>query len=129
RRVLFRSLVEDESPVALYLFNEREGNLVHNQLDPATDLIILPRYFVLHRGFLLAPWRQYRSSWSYWQDVSINIAGFIPLGFCVVAYFSSVRLVSRPAATTIVLGFITSLTIETLQAFLPTRSSDMTDII
>jgi hypothetical protein len=122
-------VVKDEAPVAAYSFNERDGNVVHNQLDPATDLIIPPRYFVLHRGFLLTPWHEYRSTWSYWRDVSINIAGFIPLGFCVVAYLSSVRLISRPAATTIVLGFITSLTIETLQAFLPTRSSGMTDII
>ena len=50
------------------------------------------------------------------------------MGFCVVAYFSSVRAMDAAAAT-IVLGFVTSLTIEILQAFLPTRDSGMTDLI
>lgn len=120
---------EDEALVALYPFDERQGNTVHNQRDPATDLVIPPYYFVLRQSLLLSPWREYRSAWSYWKDVGINVAGFIPLGVCLGAYFSTVRLIGRPVLTTIFLGFITSLTIETLQAFLPTRSSGMTDII
>ena len=121
---------QDEAPVALYLFNERAGEIIHNRLDPATDLVIPKRYFVLHSAFLTPPWREYRASWSYWKNVGINIAGFIPMGFCVVAYFSSVRTTGRAAtAATIVLGFATSLTIETLQVFLPTRDSGMTDLI
>jgi hypothetical protein len=123
------ALAQDEASVALYPFNERAGDIVHNQLDPATDLMIPKRYFVLHSAFLRSPWREYRANWSYWKDVGINIAGFIPMGFCVVAYFSSVRTIVRAAAATIVLGFVTSLTIETLQAFLPTRESGMTDLI
>jgi VanZ family protein len=123
------ALAQDDAPVALYLFNEHAGDIVHNQLDPETDLVIPKRYFVLHSAFLRSPWREYHPSWSYWKDVGINIAGFIPMGFCVVAYFSSVRTMERAAAATIVLGFVTSLTIETLQAFLPTRDSGMTDLI
>ena len=123
------ALAEDEGPVASYLFNEGKGNIVHNQLDSATDLIIPTHYFVLHPGRLVYPWREFEPTWTYWKDVSINIAGFIPLGLCVVAYFSLVRRINCPATTTIVVGFMTSLTIETLQAFLPTRSSGMTDII
>jgi VanZ family protein len=120
---------EDEVPVALYLLDERNGNIVHNQFDPATDLIIPSRYSVLHPGFLMAPWREYKPTWSYWQNVGVNIAGFIPLGFCLATYFSSVRRIDRPWATTIALGFIVSLTIEVLQAFLPTRSSGTTDLV
>jgi hypothetical protein len=123
------ALAQDEAPVALYLFNERAGDIVHNQLDPATDLVIPKRYFVLHSAFLRSPWREYHASWSYWKDIGINIAGFIPMGFCVVLYFSSVRRMERAATATIVLGFVTSLTIEILQAFLPTRDSGMTDLL
>jgi hypothetical protein len=123
------ALAQDEAPVALYLFNERAGNIVHNQLNLSTDLIVPTHYFVLHPGLLRFPWREYHATWSYWEDVSVNIAGFIPLGFCVVAYFSSVCATKRAAAITIVLGFVTSLAIEILQAFLPTRSSGVTDII
>jgi VanZ family protein len=120
---------EDEAPVALYLFDERNGNIAHNQLDSATNLIIPSRYSVLHPGFLMAPWREYKRTWSYWQNFSVNIAGFIPLGFCLATYFSSVKVIDRPRATTIVLGFIVSLTIEILQASLPTRSSGTTDLV
>jgi VanZ family protein len=123
------SVAANEAPAALYLFNEGKGSVVHNQLDSATDLIIPSRYFVLHPSFLLPPWREYKPTWSYWQDFSVNIAGFIPLGFCFAAYFSSVQEIDRPEATTIALGFVVSFTIEVLQAFLPTRSSGTTDLI
>ncbi len=36
--------------IALYLFNEGTGNVVHNQIDSATDLTIPERFFVLTRA-------------------------------------------------------------------------------
>jgi VanZ family protein len=114
--------------VALYLFNEGKGNVVHNQVDPATDLLIPERFFVLHEEFLERPWNEYRPDWNYWEDVGINIAGFIPLGFFFCAYFSE-RTAKRAVLFTILFGFVVSLTIEVLQAFLPTRDSGMTDLI
>jgi VanZ family protein len=122
-------LVEGEAPVALYLFNEGKDNIVHNQVNSATDLIIPSHYLVLHPSILLAPWREYKPTWSYWRDLSVNIAGFIPLGFCFAAFFSSIQIINRPRVTTITLAFIVSLTIEVLQAFLPTRSSGTTDLL
>jgi hypothetical protein len=119
----------DEGLWALYSFNEREGNIVHDQLNHAPNLIIPEHFFVLHPPFLQSPWHEYRASWSYWKDVGINIIGFIPLGFVFVAYLSSVRRVHWPLATTVVTGLFISFVIEALQAFLPTRSSSMTDII
>jgi VanZ like family len=129
------ALEGDESPDALYLFNERAGNIVHNARDPNTALIIPARYLVLHSPFLQSAWEHYRDRWSaahywpYWQDVGINIVGFMPLGFCFAVYFSSVEQWKRPGAAAVFLGFVISLTIEVLQAFLPTRNSGMTDII
>jgi len=119
----------DEAAVALYLFDERAGDVVHNQLDSLTDLIIPERYFVLGSAFLAWPWREYQPTWSYWEGVGINIAGFIPLGFYLVAYRSLVHAVKRAATITIFFGLFTSLMIECLQAFLPTRDSGMTDLI
>jgi hypothetical protein len=118
-----------DGAVALYLFDEGFGDVVHNRVDSATHLIIPERFFVLHKPFLERPWNEYYPGWHYWEDFSVNIAGFIPLGFFLYAYFSRVRRVERAAAVTIAFGFAVSLTIEILQAFLPTRNSGMTDLI
>lgn len=115
--------------VAAYLFNEGKGDIVHNEINSATDLLIPKRFFVLQERFLECPWNAYRPGWKYWKDVFANIAGFIPLGFFFCMYFSLVRKMTRAAIVTIALGFSVSLTIEGLQTFLPTRNSDMTDII
>jgi glycopeptide antibiotics resistance protein len=75
------------------------------------------------------PWRHYHGTWSYWTDVAINVVGFIPFGFSIFGYFSSVRAFKHSAAITIALGFITSLIIEVSQALLPTRDSGVNDLI
>ena len=113
---------------ALYLFDERGGAVVHNRLDPTADLTIPAHYFILHPPFLRPPWRRYRPNWSYWQDVALNIAGFVPFGLCVCVYLSLTR-VRHPGAITVILGLLVSLGIELLQTFLPTRFSDATDVI
>jgi len=87
------------------------------------------RYFVLHPEFLSLPWLHYHRTWLYWEDVAVNIAGFVPFGFLLSAYFSAARASRHPAALVIVLGFATSLFIEILQAYLPTRDSGVNDLI
>jgi VanZ family protein len=125
----------EEAPFALYLFDERRGNIAHNSLDLATDLTLPARYSVLHPVFLRSTWSQYYNArngwrrWSYWKDIAVNIAGFIPFGFVLSAYFYSVWRIARPAIVIILLGFVLSFAIEALQWLLPTRDSSMTDII
>jgi hypothetical protein len=121
--------IKNEGPVALYLFNEGMGNVVHDQMNSGTDLHIPEHYFVLHAPFLEAPWDEFDPSWGYYKNVLINVGGFVPLGFFFCAYFTSARRLDRAVLATIVLGGVVSCTIEVLQAFLPTRDSGMTDII
>jgi hypothetical protein len=121
--------IKSDGPIALYLFNEGWGTTVHNQMNSENDLRIPEHFFVLHAPFLERPWDEFQPSWSYWKNVLINIAGFVPLGFFFCAYFVSVRRLNRAALATILLGAAISLTIEVLQAFLPTRDSGMTDLI
>ena len=122
-------LAKRAGAVALYIFNEGIGNVVHNQLDSTTDLLIPDQFFILQEQFLERPWDEFRPDLNYWKDVGINVAGFIPLGFFFYAYLSLVRSSGRAAAIAIALGFTVSLTIELLQSFLPTRNSGMTDLI
>jgi hypothetical protein len=122
-------LVRKEGTRTLYLFNEGEGRVVHNQVDSEPDLYIPERYFVLHKKFLEPFWREFRPNWAFGQDVVLNIVAFVPLGFFFCAYFSSVRVLKGPRLVTIILGSAVSLTIEILQAYLPTRDSGTLDII
>jgi len=119
---------QGDQPQALYLFSERGGNVVHNQLG-STDLMIPARYLVLQSPFLALPWYHYHPTWNYWEGVGINIVGFIPLGYCLVAYLSAVHPTRLTAAAVVLLGFFVSLTIESLQSYLPTRDSGMNDLI
>jgi len=120
---------EDEQPRALYLFSERDGGVSHNELNSSTDLIIPARYLVLQPEFLAVPWRHYHATWSYWADAGINIVGFIPLGVFLAAYFSTMWSTAAAEIMAVLLGFVTSLTIESLQAYLPTRDSGINDLI
>jgi VanZ family protein len=122
-----------EQSVAVYLFDEHSGALVHNQayrnaVDPGIDLLIPEQYAVLDEKFLEPAWKEFQPTWSYWKSVLINVLGFIPLGFFFYAYLVA-RRTSRPALTTIILGAAVSLTIEVFQTFLPTRDSGTTDLI
>jgi VanZ family protein len=128
-RVNRPTLIGEPAPIALYLFHERAGDIAHNEFDRRTDLKIPIRYFVLHPPFLESPSRSYHPSWSYWKDVTVNVVGFVPFGFLTTAYFSSVRHMKGAGWVAVALGFLTSLLIEILQGFLPTRNSGMNDLI
>ncbi len=122
-------LTKSEGAVASYLFNEGGGNIIHNQVGSAPNLLVPGRYFVIHQQFLELPWSEFHSRWSYWLDVVVNIVGFVPLGFFFRAYLSAVCRIKRATWATIGFGFAVSLTIEVLQGFLPTRDSSMTDLL
>jgi len=120
---------ENDRAVALYLFDERAGRVIHNQVTSGSDLYIPDRYLVLDQAFLRPFWEEFDLTWGYWDAVLVNIAGFVPFGFLFCAYFSLAGRIKRTALVTILLGFTVSLTIECLQAFLPTRDSGTTDLI
>lgn len=117
-----------EDAIASYRFNERKGNVVHSQVATGPNLVIPERFLVLNQQFLERPWDEFFPGRSYWEDVAINIGGFIPLGLCFGAYFSAIQSIKRATWLTIGFGFAVSLTIEVLQSFLPTRNSGMTDL-
>jgi VanZ like family len=64
-------------------------------------------------------------------DAAVNIVGFIPFGLLVSAYLH--RGVTFPSyqaiLLTILVSGLTSLLIECLQAYLPTRTSSLPDVI
>jgi glycopeptide antibiotics resistance protein len=78
---------------------------------------------------LSSPWDGIHFDPDSLKDVLINIGGFVPLGFFFCAYFATIHSWRRAAITTILLGASTSLAIEILQLYIPSRDSGMMDVI
>ena len=122
------ALTSDDVCIALYLFNEHAGRVVHNRVRSENDLYIPPQYMVLRQTVLDPVWRAFNWSRGFWQDAFINVAGFIPFGCFFCAYFSA-RGLRSPALCASALGAAVSVFIELTQAYLPTRDSSMSDLI
>jgi len=118
---------EDRSS-AVYLFQEQTGNTIHNQTSSGVDLVIPENYSIVDEKFLEPFWQEFHWELSYGKNALINIVGFLPLGYFFYAWWSA-RHLRRVLLFTVLLGAATSLTIEVLQAFLPTRDSGTTDLI
>jgi VanZ family protein len=118
----------DEEVKALYFFNERAGRIVHNAVRQGAHLEIPRRYSLLRQVQFQPFWEEYRPVSEHWVDILLNIVAFIPLGFFFCAYWASTRPFRLVVLLTTSLGLAVSLTIEFLQAYLPTRHSGTTDL-
>lgn len=118
----------DGHVTALYLFDQRAGRIVRNAAHTGLDLYIPRRFSLLHQPFLKPFWKEYSLSWRYFRDCALNVLAFVPLGFFFCAYWRIARPMQSADLMTVVLGFAVSLTVELLQAYLPTRNSGMTDL-
>jgi VanZ family protein len=118
----------DERVIALYLFNEHAGNIVHNAVRQGVDLDIPHRYSILYQIRFEPFWKEYRPIREHWMDLLLNVVGFVPLGFAFCAYWASARPIRWALVLTTCLGFAVSLTIEFFQSYLPTRHSGTADL-
>jgi hypothetical protein len=117
--------------VGLYPFNERTGSMVHNEINANDTLTIPERFKPVKRKILYPFWPESFWNSSFISDVTINVLGFIPFGFCFSALFLKTarhrRLPSYMSAA--ILGVGISLAIELIQAYIPTRDSSLMDVI
>ena len=123
-------LMKRPGVAALYLFDERAGDVIHNKAGDAPDITIPQRFSVLHKTFLGFPPDLHRANLDL-SDIAINIVGFVPFGFFLCAYlrWGKPTGAGRAILRTVILGALTSLTIELLQAYLPSRESSLLDVI
>ena len=107
-----------------YSFSKRTGRRALDRSTHGLDLnfpyettAVAPRLFSLRRGDS--------------QDMIINLSGFIPLGFFLVALFGEVTPLARltAVAVAISIGFALSFGIELAQAWIPSRSSSLLDVL
>jgi len=124
-----RPAAQREQAQTLYLFDAMGGGLVQNLGRIGPDLTIPKSYSILEPGFLVPFWKEFSATPEYAKDLAINIFGLVPLGFCFAALLAWQRGSRASFWFTTLLGFCVSLTIELLQAFMPTRFSGTTDLI
>ncbi|MGB5158784.1 VanZ family protein [Desulfobacterium sp. N47] len=117
--------------LCLYPFDEKKGSIIRNHADSGYSLIIPEIFRPVQRIFLEPPWREKKWNLSYLRDVIINLTGFIPFGFFIVAFLVKKRRFGLNTACFIVIisGFVFSLSIELTQAYLPARCSQLSDLI
>lgn len=114
---------------SLFSFDGPVSDRLRNLGTKGPDLIIPKSYFVFEPGLLVPFWKEYRPGWQYAVDLTVNVFGLVPLGFCFAALLAWLKGRPRSLLYAALLGFLTSLTIEILQAFMPTRFSGMTDLV
>ena len=121
-------ILHKEDIVALFLMNEAKGNVIHSEIGSGKDLYIPERYRLPRQPFLEPVWSEYAPSLNYWISIGLNIAAFVPLGWFGYGYLPTGIHKNSALLMTVFCGTATSLTIEVLQAYLPTRHSGVTDI-
>jgi hypothetical protein len=116
-------------PTVLYLFDEGAGRVVRDHGQAGLDLMIPEKYQDIERVWLESPHIGFQVTTGYVEDVLINIGGFVPFGFIFSAFLASLGGFRRVTFWTVLAGFVVSLAIESLQTYLPTRNSDLTDVV
>jgi VanZ family protein len=123
-----RKTLDDQGLIARYAFAEGSGKVIHNSAGSAPDLYIPAVFRILHKQFLMPPWKESPDKVAL-RDILINIGGFMPFGFLCFTYLRRHRVNRRAMILTVLAGAAISLTIEILQYFVPARSSDMIDLV
>ena len=121
----------DVKPLIHYSFKESRGTAVRDAGKGRPADLFIPVYYKPFKRPILEKTRTVSGEYRFDRsDILINIIGFMPFGFLLSACLTEKRL---PFMAVMILcvsaGFAISLTIEILQVFLPTRSSDMMDLI
>jgi hypothetical protein len=114
----------------LYRFEEASERTVHNHGSLAAPLTIPSRLHALGRRFLLGAMPGGIPSDSLMLDVLVNFIGFMPFGVALaIVLRSSHRSPRRILLVTAVVGFALSLAIELTQAWMPSRNSNLWDLL
>jgi hypothetical protein len=121
----------EDQPAILYLFDERGGNTALDHSGNNHPLNIPSKMPVLEKEILATKWGRLEINSRSLQDMVVNLVGFIPLGFILQATFYQAGSYPKKYGflITIAMCFTVSLAIETVQAWMPSRSSSQMDLI
>ena len=115
---------DDDSAALSFSLAERTGHRAADRSGHGLDLqfppdatLLRPKLFAAGRGDRL--------------DTTVNLLGFMPFGFVLAALLATVAPLAplRAVSTAIAIGFTLSLGIESAQAWIPSRSSSLVDLL
>jgi hypothetical protein len=118
-------------PALLYVFDEKKGERVLDRAGGNIDFHIPSKMKILNKKILSFSWSRLKFNAEFFEDLIVNLMGFIPLGFFLNATFAKAGggFERHGILITVALCFFVSLFIEVLQASIPSRSSDVLDLV
>jgi hypothetical protein len=123
-------LIQERALAAFYRFDERTGQQANDNSRHKHQLLVPPRYEVLHKLILALPRYDNPFDWFNLRDIAINVIGFVPFGYGAWRFRqSATRRPIRNAVFVASSGAALSLTIELVQVWLPHRSSSISDLV
>lgn len=130
-RVQDFSFAKKDKPSVLYFFDEKEGLRALDHAGGNHHLEIPLKMQILEREILSLPWSTLKFNRSFIKDIVLNLLGFIPFGFVLSATLIKLggTFEKNDVLITVVLCFTLSLIIEIVQAWIPSRTSHMLDLI
>jgi hypothetical protein len=118
----------DPRPLVHYDFTQNSERIVPDRAGSAPELLIPEVFRMLHKPFMTWPWDEPQDKLGP-RDIAINIFGFVPFGFLCFAYLYFQRHTTRALVWTVIAGFAITAIIEVLQFFIPSRGSDVIDLL
>jgi len=122
---------KESGPSLLYTFNEKQGNKIIEHITGKYHLKIPERIAPVRKNILLPDFSDLELNYNTIEDIILNFLGFIPLGLVLSVTIKRVRnkFGKRNILIIVAFCFLVSLTIEIIQAWIPSRSSSIIDLV
>ena len=118
-------------PALLYTFEEGQGIHVRDQSGNGAHLEIPRKMQVLQKRILSVSWHNLELNRRLYTDLTVNLLGFIPLGLVLAVVLSLYKgqFDKSVMVFSVLICFLLSLGIEIAQAWIPSRSSNLHDLV
>ncbi|MBN2037586.1 MAG: VanZ family protein [Chitinispirillaceae bacterium] len=125
------TMQDTEASLASYSFDERNGDIARDRSGKMCNITIPALFSIPQKRILSMPWEDFKFTAHYASDVVVNLFGFVPFGFFFSALLWSLGGSARrhKLLATVLAGIAISLLFELAQAYIPTRSSQMSDVV
>jgi hypothetical protein len=122
---------KNDKPRLLYLFDEKKGKRASEHSGSELQLEIPSRMRIPEKRILVFAMQESYLKSGMLTDIFINLVGFMPFGFILLAVFMRLGGAYEKQATILAVAFCfsVSLGVEILQAWIPSRSSHVLDLV